>query len=119
MTTKSENLSTPASFQQDFEFATVAYCGLLIQENLPASERENHKLETLLDCLRILSERDVVQASFGEYNPLSLKDYIRDLRRQWPCEISSEAVSKKPSTGCYRQEGKFLSEPWVLDKIIY
>ncbi|CZT52866.1 uncharacterized protein RSE6_14261 [Rhynchosporium secalis] len=82
MTTKSENLSTPASVQQDFELATMAYCGLLIQENLPASERENHKLETLLDCLRILSERDVVQASFREYNPLSLKDYIRDLRRQ-------------------------------------
>ncbi|CZT07726.1 uncharacterized protein RCO7_11216 [Rhynchosporium graminicola] len=81
MTMMSKKPITPDSIQQAFRLATVAYCGLMIQQTLPSSERENHKLDSLLACLQILSEWDVVEAFFGEDIPLYLKDYIRNLQR--------------------------------------
>ncbi|CZT13552.1 uncharacterized protein RAG0_17041 [Rhynchosporium agropyri] len=90
MTMMSEKLITPDSIQQAFGLATVAYCGLIIQQTLPASERKNHKLDSLLACLQILSRWDDVEAFLGEDIPLYLKDYIRNLQRQRPCETVSK-----------------------------
>ncbi|XMA13709.1 hypothetical protein WAI453_006500 [Rhynchosporium graminicola] len=112
MTTKSEDLSTPASFQQAFELATVAYCGLVIQENLPARPIPTIKGCTnfevdpvIMDDVKILHKQTT---SFGEQSVWQTKD------RENEITIFIEVLVPEKFPGHYQQVEALVRNYWSL-----
>ncbi|KAH6694390.1 hypothetical protein BKA61DRAFT_258633 [Leptodontidium sp. MPI-SDFR-AT-0119] len=89
MTASSEYLVTSANFERAFRLATIAYCGLVI----PTGLRNIQKLESMLACLRRLSEAKALQASSVEVVNLRwLATYTRKLQRQLPSKSFSRSA---------------------------